>query len=155
MPEIWFYHLVRQPLDKVLPSLLEKAVGRGMRVVVELGAPERVDALDQTLWTYADDSFLPHGVARDGDGPLQAVYLTTGAENPNGARVRICADGARVADAAAREDAGQYERLILMFDGADEDALVDARAQWKSLKEAGYTLSYWQQGESGGWERKA
>ena len=155
LPEVWFYHLVRQPLDSVLPVLLEKAVARGVRIVVQLGAPGRVDALDDRLWTYREDSFLPHGSARDGDPEQQAVYLTTGDENPNGATMRIFADGARAADAAASGAASAYERLILMFDGNDEDAVADARAQWKTLKEAGYTLSYWQQGESGGWEKKA
>lgn len=154
MPEVWFYHLVRQPLDQVLPALLEKAVGRGVRVVVQVGAPERVDALDERLWTWSDESFIPHGAARDGDAAMQAVWLTTGDENPNNATMRIFVEGARAADAAASGAAEAYERLILMFDGGDPDAVADARAQWKSLKEAGYTLSYWQQGETGGWEKK-
>ncbi|HEY8579517.1 MAG TPA: DNA polymerase III subunit chi [Beijerinckiaceae bacterium] len=154
MPEIWFYHLMSQPLERVLPPLLEKALQRDWRVVVQLGAPERVDALDDLLWTYSDDSFLPHGSQRDGDAELQAVWLTTGDDNPNGAKLRICADGAR-ADHAAQIGGDAYERIILVFDGADPDALGDARAQWKLLKEAGYKLSYWQQGETGGWERKA
>lgn len=155
MPEVWFYHLVRQPLDKVLPSLLEKAASRGVRIVVQCGAPERVDALDAALWTYRDDSFLPHGTARDGDGEAQPVYLTTGDENPNGATMRIFADGAHAFDAAAAGLVDAYERLILMFDGKDEEAVADAREQWKSFKEAEYTLSYWQQNENGGWEKKA
>lgn len=155
MPEVWFYHLVRQPLDKVLPALLEKAVARGIRICVQVGAPERVAALDEALWTWSDESFIPHGTAHDGDSEMQAVYLTTGDENPNGAKMRIFADGARAADAAASGAVAQYDRLILMFDGTNEDAVADARAQWKSLKEAGYTLSYWQQGETGGWEKKA
>jgi DNA polymerase III subunit chi len=155
MPEVWFYHLVHQPLDKALPALLEKALSRGLRIAVQFGAQERVDAVDAVLWTYRDDSFLPHGAARDGDAELQPIYLTTGDENPNGATMRIFADGARAADAVASGAAAAYERLILMFDGNDEEAVADARAQWKSLKEAGYKLSYWQQGESGGWEKKA
>ncbi len=155
MPEVWFYHLVRQPLDKVLPTLLEKAASRGVRIVVQVGVQERVDALDATLWTHADDSFLPHGTPRDGDPHMQAVYLTTGDENPNSATMRIFADGAHAFDSAAAGLADAYERLILMFDGNDEEAVADAREQWKSFKEAEYTLSYWQQNENGGGEKKA
>jgi DNA polymerase-3 subunit chi len=155
MPEVWFYHLVRQKLDQALPALLEKALERELRIVVQLGTPERVEALDAHLWTYREDSFLPHGTARDGDAELQEIYLTTGDENPNGATIRIFADGARVTDAVTNGGAGGYARLLLMFDGADEEAVADARVQWKSLKEAGYTLSYWQQADTGGWEKKA
>ena len=155
LPEVWFYHLVRQPLDKALPALLEKAASRGVRIAVQVGAQERVDALDAALWTYSDESFLPHGTARDGDADMQAVYLTSGDENPNGATMRIFADGAHAFDAAAGGLTDAYERLILMFDGNDEEAVADAREQWKSFKEAEYTLSYWQQNENGGWEKKA
>lgn len=153
MPEVWFYHLTQQPLTGVLPSLLEKATQRGWRVVVETPSPDRVRALDDLLWSWSADSFLPHGSERDGDAPDQPIWLTTTSENPNGAQLRICADGARAE--AAVQSGEAYERVILVFDGADEDALADARAQWKSMKQAGYTLSYWQQGETGGWEKKA
>jgi DNA polymerase-3 subunit chi len=155
MPEIWFYHLQHQPLEKVLPSLLEKALEKGWRVVVQASAEERLDALDATLWTYADGSFLAHGRARDGDPEMQPVYLTTGAENPNGAQLRLLVEGADVPALFAGDSCDNYERLILLFDGADEDQLTGARAQWKTLKEQGRTLAYWQQGERGGWEKKA
>ena len=155
MPEIWFYHLQHQPLDKVLPNLVEKALDKGWRVVVQASAEERLDALDDTLWTYADASFLAHGRARDGDAEMQPIYLTTGSENPNGAKLRLFVEGADVPAALATTPREAYERLILLFDGADEDQLVAARMQWKTLKEQGHILAYWQQGARGGWEKKA
>ena len=64
MTEVLFYHLQRQPLERVLPALLEQSLERGWRVVVQAASDERVEALDAHLWTYRDDSFLPHGTAR-------------------------------------------------------------------------------------------
>ncbi len=155
MPEIWFYHLQHQPLEKALPSLVEKALERGWRVVVQASAEERLDALDDILWSYSDASFLAHGRARDGDAEMQPIYLTIGTENPNGARLRLFVEGADVPALLASESCDNYERLILLFDGADDDQLTGARAQWKLLKEQGHNLAYWQQGERGGWEKKA
>ncbi len=149
MTEIWFYHLQRQPLERVLPTLLEKSLERGWRVVVQAKSAERLEALDTLLWTYADDSFLAHGSARDGDAERQPIYLTTGSENPNGAALRLFIEGADVVLA----DADAYVRAILLFDGRDEEQLAHARAQWKSLKAAGCALAYWQQSEAGGWEK--
>lgn len=154
MPEIWFYHLQRQPLEKALPSLIEKALDRGWRVVVQAAAEERLDALDDLLWTCSDASFLAHGRARDGDSEMQPIYLTTGEENPNRARLRLFVDGAELT-ALANGDCQSYERLILLFDGADEDQLQAARGQWKILKGQGHNLAYWQQSERGAWEKKA
>jgi DNA polymerase-3 subunit chi len=151
--EVWFYHLQTQPLERVLPTLLERALQRDWRVVVQVTREERMHALDDLLWTYAPDAFLPHGCARDGDPEGHLIWLTTTAEDPIDAHLHVCADGA-AAGPAVRAGRG-YERVILLFDGTDEEALAAARAEWKALKDEGIALSYWQQTESGGWEKKA
>jgi DNA polymerase-3 subunit chi len=154
MTEIWFYHLLRQPLEKALPQLLEKSLEKGWRAVVQASSEERLAALDQSLWTYSDAGFLAHGRASDGDGDLQPVYLTTGVENPNGAALRIFVEGAEMAPVLAEPDAA-YARAIALFDGNNEDELFRARAQWKLLKERGFAAAYWRQGENGRWEKKS
>ncbi len=153
--EIWFYHLTRQPLEQTLPVLLERSLERGWRAVIQGRSDERLAAIDDMLWTWNDSSFIAHGTARDGDAALQPVYLTTGADTPNDARVRFFVDGAEIAPVADLPDAAAFERFVFMFDGSDADDLEAARAQWKQLKEQGRTLSYWRQGEAGGWERVA
>lgn len=153
MTEIWFYHLQRRTLEDVLPGLLERALQRGWRAVVQGASEERIAALDEHLWTYSDDSFLPHGSAREGDPEMQPIFLTTGPENPNGARVRFLIEGAEIAPILERGES--YERIMFLFDGNDAAALAAARAQWSELKSRGLTLSYWQQTERGGWEKRA
>ena len=59
MPDVLFYHLQRQPLEAVLPTLLQKTRERGWRAVVQATTDERMTALDDHLWTFTDDSFLP------------------------------------------------------------------------------------------------
>lgn len=149
MTEVLFYHLERQPLDRVLPALLERTLERGWRAVVQSGNEERLDAIDTQLWTYREESFLPHGTKKDGNAALQPVYLTTGDDNPNEATVRFLIDGATAAEFSS------YARLVYLFDGHDETALALARAEWKRAKEAGCDVTYWQQSESGRWEKKA
>ncbi len=154
MTEVWFYHLQPRRLESALPELLEKALDRGWRVVVQAVSEERLDALDQLLWTFSEASFLAHGRARDGDAELQPIYLSTGIENPNRASARFFVEGAEIAGALAHPDAG-YERAITLFDGTSDDEVLSAREQWKHLKSLGYALAYWQQAETGKWERKA
>lgn len=153
MTEIWFYHLQRQSLENVLPGLIEKSLEKGWRVAVQARSEERLEALDHWLWTYSDASFLAHGRARDGDGELQPVYLSIGAENPNGARLRFFVEGALMAEVLSQPD-GAYIRAIAVFDGNNEDELALARAQWKQLKDLGFALTYWQQSDTGRWEKK-
>ena len=149
MTEVLFYHLERAPLEDVLPGLLEKCLERSWRVVVQAGSEERVAALDAHLWTYRDEAFLPHGTAKDGNPAAQPIWLTGGSDTPNGAKVRFLVDG------AAGEDFAAYDRIVYLFDGRDAEALTQARGAWTAAKAAGHAATYWQQSESGRWEKKA
>lgn len=150
MTEMLFYHLQRQPVERVLPALLEKSYERGWKVVVQASTDERVDALDAHLWTYKDDGFLPHGTAREAEAAQQPILLTAGEHNPNGATVRFLIDGAPVP-----ADADAYERIVLLFDGEDEDAVAAARTRWGEAKAKGFAVTYWQPDEQGRWVKKA
>jgi DNA polymerase-3 subunit chi len=149
VPELYFYQLQRQPLESVLPTLLEKALERDWRVVVQAGSAERVEALDALLWTYRDNSFLPHGAMTDSSAAEQPIWLTTTQDNPNAAVVRVLIDGATLPP-----DAANYARLMLIFDGNDPEAVAAAREQWKEGSARGLEVAYWQQSEEGRWQRK-
>ena len=149
MTEVYFYHLERQPLDKVLPKMLATGLGRGWRAVVQAGSEERVEALSALLWTQADDSFLPHGSKADGFAALQPVWLTAETDNPNNANVRFFVDG------AAPQGIDGLTRAVILFDGADEAAVARAREEWKRFKGEGHAVSYWQQDEAGRWQNRA
>jgi DNA polymerase-3 subunit chi len=149
MAEIGFYHLDRMPLDDALPKLLEKAVGSGARVLLRAPDAEAVERLNRLLWTYGQGSFLPHGSAADGWAEEQPIYLTAQDENPNGADILMQVGGAMATDLAP------FRRVLDLFDGNDPAALEAARGRWRRYKEAGHTLTYWQQKPQGGWDRKA
>ena len=145
--EVWFYHLERTSLDQALPELLDKTLAKGWRAVVRAGSAERIEHLDGWLWSYRDDSFLPHGSKRDGDPQDQPIYLTDEPDNPNGATIRVLLSGVEAAPFAG----SAYERVFLMFDGRDEEAVARAREQWTKVKAASEPMSYWREGDDGGW----
>ena len=121
-----------------------------MRAVVRAGSEERLEALDQVLWTWDAASFLPHGSRRDGFAAEQPVWLTTGAENPNRASLLVLTDG------VGGETPG-FEGFTLvcdLFDGNDDESVAAARGRWRRCKAEGHDMTYWQQTATGGWERK-
>lgn len=150
MTEILFYHMQRQPLEKVLPNLVERSLERQWRAAIQASSEERLQALDDHLWTYTDESFLPHGTDRDTDAASQPVVLTLQEVNPNGASIRFLVEGAPLP-----ADASAYARICVLFDGTDQDALLRAREQWREAKEGGHSTAYWQQDEAGRWQKKA
>ena len=149
MTEVLFYHLQNMSLESVLPPLLEKSLERGWRVVVQSTSEERNEALDAYLWTYRDDSFLPHATWRAGDAQDQPIVLAIEEGNPNGASVRFLID-----NAAPPTDCDGYERMVVVFDGDDGDALAAARGAWTDCKARGFEVTYWQADERGRWQRR-
>lgn len=155
MTEVWFYHLERSPLDRVLPGLLEKTLDREWRANIRAGSQERAEALDTHLWTYRDDSFLPHGMAGGDWESEHPIYLTTKSENPNGASILFLVDGAQLEKGWDTDEVAQYHRCVTMFDGHDAAAVERARSDWRAATEAGHEVTYWQQNAEGRWEKKA
>jgi DNA polymerase-3 subunit chi len=147
MAEVLFYHLEGQPLERVLPLLLEKTLERGWRAVVETSSRARAEALDALLWTFRDDSFLPHGLAGEPADSDQPVLISTDEGNANAANVRFFVDRA-----VPRPGEG-YQRIVYLFSGHDPDAVTEARVAWKALQ-AGNELTYWQQDDAGRWVKR-
>ncbi|WP_373502613.1 DNA polymerase III subunit chi [Aestuariivirga sp.] len=149
MTPVFFYHLERHPLEAVLPKMLSTSLERGWRVSLQAGSEERAEALAAILWTFDDDSFLPHGTKADGFPDLQPIWITDSDENPNAANVRFYVDGAEPGGIDG------LTRAVILFDGNDAEALERARAGWKRFRAAGHEISYWQQDEQGRWQNRA
>lgn len=145
MAEALFYHLTAHPLERALPDLLERTLAKGWRAVVRCGGAERMEALDRHLWTYHDESFLPHAAQGVAEPERQPIYLTTGDEVPNGADALFLVDGADTGDFEG------FERVVILFSGEDPDALALARTQWKRASER-VKATYWQQ-DGGRWTK--
>ena len=146
--EVWFYHLERTGLEQALPELLEKTLQRGWKALVRVRQPDRVAHLDAALWTYRDDSFLPHAPDDEPNAARQLILLTTGFENPNGADALFLVDGPEPGELSG------FARCVVLFDGGDEAQLAVARAQWSAIKASGVSVSYWRQ-QARGWEKQA
>jgi DNA polymerase III subunit chi len=149
MTEVLFYHLQGVTVEKVLPSLLEKSLQRGWRVVVQSTSEERADALDTHLWTYREDSFLPHATWRVKDAAQQPIVLVADEGNPNGAKVRFLID-----NAALPADVASYDRMVLVFNGDDDEAIALARAAWTASKANGFEVTYRQMDSAGRWQSR-
>jgi DNA polymerase III subunit chi len=148
LTEVGFYHLLSMPLERALPKLIERAWMKGHRVLVRAGSAERVEHVNVLLWTYEEASFLPHGSGRDGNATAQPIWLTHDDKNPNSASMLVLVDSVEADDLAA------FARCADLFDGNDADAVEAARGRWRRAREAGHSLTYWQQ-TSSGWERKS
>ena len=150
MTRVDFYHLQTAPLEQILPKLCEKAYNTGKHIKILLETEDRIEFINSLLWTYDEESFLPHGSKKDGFADEQPIFISTSEDNENNADILILADGA-ILDI---EKLKPYERVLNIFDGNNEHALNNARQYWKELKTLNCELHYWQQKDNGSFEQK-
>jgi DNA polymerase III subunit chi len=149
MTDIMFYHLEHKPWDQVLPGLLTKSRERDWRCIVQISNVDRVEEVSELLWKSEVDLFLAHGSKADGKAAQQPIWLTAEHENPNAASVKFLLEGAPV------ENIAEFSRVVILFDGRDEDAITRARLDWKKFKADGHNISYYQQDENYRWINKS
>ena len=149
MTEILFYHLERARLENILPDLLQKTLHNKWRAVLRIGSKEKLEALDDLLWRYNDESFLPHG--RSGDAGDHPIWLTDGDDLPDSRDILFVVEGA----AFSLSEIEKLTRCVLIFDGGDSDQLEKARTIWKKIKDSKHDATYWRQNSNGRWEKAA
>ena len=137
-----FYHLALSPIERVLPCICERLIGNGERLLVVAG-PEQLAQLDEQLWTYAPDAFLPHGRSDPPQAKDQPILLSDRMDPLNGAANVALADG------VWRDEALGFARSFYFFDSSQIDA---ARSAWRALKgRSEVQPRYWKQNEAAKW----
>lgn len=161
MTQVSFYQVTGElpaSLDAVLPPLLEKILKSGAQVLLVAPTESRCTRLDETLWTYAEASFLPHAKVADAHPGAHPVLLTwaegaPAAQGQAAGRIPVILAGAEGALEMFLSQSVPPEKILYMFTAGQAD-VARARPLFKGLKEKGHTLQYWQQTEKG-WQNKA
>ena len=137
-----FYHLVALPLERVFPRICERLIESGERLLVVTEASQ-IGLLDELLWTYSSEAFLPHGRSDAPGADKQPILLSERVEALNGAGNIALADG------VWRDEALGFARTFFFFDNSH---LAGARQSWRALKDVpDATARYWKQDEQGKW----
>ncbi|MEI4487221.1 DNA polymerase III subunit chi [Frigidibacter sp. MR17.14] len=148
MPAL-FYHLTHSALEDTVETILSRALAQDWRVVLRCPDARLAARLDEQLWTREAAGFLPHGRAGGPHDALQPVLITEGATDAGPAQALMAVGGAEVDPA----EIAAHERVWILFDGLDREALSRARDQWRALTGAGAAAQYWSE-EGGRWEKK-
>ncbi len=146
MTQIQFYHLLSTPLERALPKLMEKAVAAEHRAIILVDSEAASDKLNDLLWSYNPNQFLPHGNAKTPYSEEQPIYIHYELKNPNQADILVITDGKLI------EKTEGYDKILDIFNGHDEAEVSRARERWAHYSDKGYGLNYIKQQPNGGWK---
>jgi DNA polymerase-3 subunit chi len=135
MPRADFY-LIDQPRFRDDPHLLVcelalRAFEAGMPTVVLARSADEAEALDEKLWSFAEDAFVPHQIAGDDDDAQAPVLIASPetATTPRALAINlrdVCADAGY---ATVKE--------VVPADSAQREG---SRKRWKEYAARGYEV---------------
>ena len=134
MTRIDFYELDsnRHGYDQVVCKLCQKAYQNQQLTLLLTRNPQESQRLDLALWTFADDSFLPHDCDEPGD--FTTPILINDQPQPRGDRELLINLSASVPEYFA-----QFKRVIELV---TEENRSEARQHYSDYKERGYHLEH-------------
>ncbi|MEE9141816.1 MAG: DNA polymerase III subunit chi [Gammaproteobacteria bacterium] len=134
MTRIDFYILGSTGTDdrpRLACRLAEKAWRAGHRVYINASTHGQAQMLDQMLWTFRDQSFVPHALASaDPDAPVVIGFET----EPNGPADTLINLAGSVPPFFSR-----FDRTLELVD-ADSERRAQSRERFKFYRDRGYHL---------------
>lgn len=136
MTQIDFYIISEQMPDdryQFTCRLADKVYGQGHRIYIHTGSDDEVRHLDRLLWTFRDQSFIPHGSVGMADPELTPVLLGAG-EAPEREDDVLINLAAEVPGFFSR-----FERVAEIID-ADPEVKRVGRTRFRFYKDRGYPI---------------
>ncbi|WP_017464067.1 DNA polymerase III subunit chi [Dyella ginsengisoli] len=136
MPRADFY-LIDKPRFREQPLLLvcelaKRAYAAQQPALVLCRDFEQAEALDELLWDFDEDAFIPHQLAGDDDDAQTAVLLVPpGIETP---------DRPLLINLREQRAEGRYERVLEVV-AADPAEREGSRQRWREYAGLGFTVN--------------
>ncbi len=124
--------------DKLLYAcrLVRKARTAGMQVVVFAEDDAQLAALDEALWTFSEQDFIPHVTADDELAPQTPVLLSADAGQAL-PHHQVLVNLSR----RTPEHFASFERMFEIV-STDEDDLHAGRERYRAYQQRGYPLTH-------------
>ena len=136
MPRADFY-LIDKPRFREQPLLLvcelvRRAYTAQQPTLILVRDFEQAEAVDELLWDFDADAYIPHQLAGDDDDTNTAVLIVPpGIDTPDRPLLINLRDTC---------PAGRYERVLEVV-AADESERTGSRARWRDYQQRGFELA--------------
>ena len=132
-PQIDFYVLQEQSTGgrlKLACRIVEKAYRLGHRIYVRTGSADDTNILDDLLWTFSQNSFVPHQLSTESDSRESPVVIGEHPPAAEGTDVVISVADDPVSDFTA------YPRIVEIV-GYEDDEKASGRNRFRYYREHG------------------
>ncbi len=137
MTEVIFVEVTASRMEMRACEIAEHTYAKGERLQIIAIDEEQAARLDDLLWTYKPDNFVPHGLWKSMDNEsAQPVVITTRKERVPGIASLLTMDYCPV------EMVRQFSKVIHVVVVDNQERLEASRRYWTLLKDAGFSLRH-------------
>ena len=137
MTEVIFVEVTASRMEMRACEIAEHTYAQGERLQIIALDEEQAARLDDLLWTYKPDNFIPHGIWKSMDSESdQPVLITTRKEPVPGIASLLTMDYCPV------EMVQQFSKVIHVVLVDNHERLEASRRYWTLLKDAGFSLRH-------------
>ena len=145
MTEIFFYKLKNLSIELFLISLIEKSISKNWNSLVLLDNIERMEEINDLMWTFNYTSFIPHGSQSDLNPDKHNVYLTCNEENLNNSNIIFSIDGIII------NQPDNWKRCIYIFNEQNLKVTDELESYKRGIEDLNYDLKSFEQDNNGKW----
>jgi DNA polymerase-3 subunit chi len=137
MTEILFVETSARRMEMRACEIAEENYAQGRKVQIIVVDQEQAERLDDLLWTFKPDSFVPHGLwAGSSDEPEQPVVITTRMEAVKDMDSLLMMGYTEV------DLVSQFSHVFHLVVTDNQERLDNSRRYWTLLKDAGFSLQH-------------
>jgi DNA polymerase-3 subunit chi len=137
MTEVVFVEVTASKIETRACEIAEHTYAQGERLQIIALDEEQAARLDDLLWTYKPDNFVPHGRWKSMDSESDhPVVITTRKERVPGIASLLTMDYCPV------KMVQQFSKVIHVVVVDNQERLEASRRYWTLLKDAGFSLRH-------------
>ena len=139
LEKAFFYNSSQRDIVSDIARLTENIFKRSNEIVVFCIDQETAEVVDDFLWSYKDDSFIPHSMTKSGEASLNPILVTTDLDKGYEHNVLLALNGLLIKE----RDWQRFSKIYYFFDDQDIKEKENARSMWKSFSSLDIDCKYW------------
>ena len=139
LEKAFFYNASHRDVVADVALLTENIFKKNNKIVIFCTDQETAEVVDDFLWSYRDDSFIPHSIKKHGESSLNPIIVTTDFNGGDEHNVLLALNGVFIKE----KDWQRFTKIYYFFDDQDTKEKENARAMWKSFSSLNIDCKYW------------
>ena len=139
LEKAYFYNSSHRNVVADISLLIERLFKEKNSILVCCKDQETVEVIDNFLWAYKEDGFIPHSIETKEQSSVYPILITTAISENYKHNVLLALSGILIKE----KDWRKFTKAYYFFDDQENEEKENARLMWKSLSALNIICKYW------------